>query len=202
MTWYDPRMKRCWIVVVVAAAGVFLVLAGCGREAGEATHTGHDDHVASGEQTRSGPPGSTLSFERREVAGELGSYSWSQGGGELSTDAVPPVPPEGEELAVPAGSAVVFDFGGSGGLSSARAEAYPLGGANEVRSRHGFRYLAPGEERSALATEELDIDREGDRAEILIGLPLGRYVVGVYVKTPEGYDASYYYRIAVEGDES
>lgn len=193
---------RTWIIVALTVAGV-LFSAGCGRQAEEApSHTEHRGHTTGREEERSGsgPPESTVTFEGRTVIGELGSYSWSSGGGGLSADAVPTVPPKGEALAGPANSVVVFDFGGSWRLSSVVAEAYPLGGGNEVRSRHGFRYLVPGGGRSALTAKALEIRRQGNRAEITTELPEGEYVVEVSVLTPRGYDASYYFRLALGKD--
>jgi hypothetical protein len=79
---------------------------------------------------------------------------------------------------------MVFDYGGRR-LTSVGAGAYNL---QEVRR--------VGSEASKLRTL-----RQGDRTEIPAELRPGVYVVDVLVTVPEG-DASYSFRVAVEGDAS
>jgi hypothetical protein len=50
-----------------------------------------------------------------------------------------------------------------------------------------------------MAKVQLRIHREGDRVAIPAELRSGEYVVEVLVRVAEG-DASYYFRVAVEGD--
>jgi hypothetical protein len=179
-------MTRSWSIVVIAA--VAMVVAGCGQGAGEGP---------SGPK----PPDSTLTLGNRSVSGVLGSYCWTSPSGATCADAAGiPVPPEEEALAVPAGSVMVFDFGGSRRPTSVKAVAYPLGRGNELSGRRRGGFLVPSEGRSALATEDLKVRREGDRTEIPAELPVGEYVVELFVRVTRGNDATYYFRVAVEGN--
>jgi hypothetical protein len=145
-------------------------------------------------------PDSTLTLGNRSVSGVLGSYCWTSPSGATCADAAGiPVPPEEQALAVPSGSVMVFDFGGSRRPTSVKAVAYPLGRGNELSGRRRGGFLVPGEGRSALATEDLGILRKGDRTEIPAELPTAEYVVGLFVRVPGGNDATYYFRVAVEG---
>jgi hypothetical protein len=205
-------MTRSWIIAVVAAAGIFF-LAGCGRYVGEGPPDPSGRTTSSEAPSEPGakdrtvthqeepfvpkPPDSTLSFGDQTVIGTLGSFCWTGGCGDARTL----VPPKREALTVSAGSVMVFDFGGSRRLASIGAVAYPLGRGNEVRKHHSLRFLEPGEGRRLLATEDLKILREGDRAEIPAELPKGEYVVQVHIRLPGGEgDAVYYFRVAMEGD--
>ncbi len=193
-------MTRSWIIAVVAAAVIFL--GGCGRQAAEApSDPGAQDHATTSEEpSGSRPPQSTLSYGGRTVTGVLGTYCWGSPSGGICADAVgAQVAEEGETLAVPASSVMEFDFGGSVRLSSVGAVAYPIGRGNEVKSHHGLRFLEPKEGRRVLASEDLEVRREGDQAEIPAELPAGEYVVEVSVRTPEGNDAHYSFRVAAEG---
>jgi hypothetical protein len=178
-------MKRFWIIAAMTAVGTFLV--GCGGQAGEgpSEHRARDHTTMHKDPSGSTkPPQSTLSFEDQAVTGVLGSFCWQSGtvGGCFDAASVP-VPDEEKTLSVPAGSVMVFDYGGKS-LNSAGAAAYPLGRGEQV-----------GEEARTLRTL-----RRGERTEILAGVSAGEYVVDVFVTVSEG-DASYYFRVAVEEDE-
>ncbi len=182
-------MTRSWSIVVIAAVAA-MVVAGCGQGAGE-------------EPSGPKPPDSTLTFGNRSVSGVLGSYCWTSPSGATCADAAGiPVPPEEQALAVPAGSVMIFDFGGSRRPTSVRAVAYPLGRGNELSGSRQGGFLVPSEGRLALATENLKVRRKGVRTEIPSELPVGKYVVELFVRVSGGNDASYYFRIAVEGHAS
>ncbi len=168
-------MWRFFIIAMLVA--VVGVLAGC-------TRGGHDED--GGSRGGSRPPKSTLSVGEQTVTGVLGTFCWQSDGVGLCVDAAgPAVPDEEKTLTVPErGSVVVFDYGGRS-LNSAGAAAYPLRRGEQV-----------GEEAKTLRTL-----RHGEQAEILAELPTGEYVVDVFVTMPEG-DASYNFRVAVEGDAS
>ena len=179
-------MTRSWSIIVIAA--VAMAVAGCGQGAGEGP---------SGPK----PPDSTLTVGNRSVSGMLGSYCWTSPSGATCADAAGiPVPPEEEALFVPAGSVMVFDFGGSRRPTLVKAVAYPLGRGNELSGRRRGGFLVPSKGRSALATENLGVRRGGDRTEIPAELPVGKYVVELFVRVPGGNDASYYFRVAVDGE--
>ncbi len=95
---------------------------------------------------------------------------------------------------------MAFDLGGSRRPTSVMAVAYPLGWGNELSGRRRGGFLVPSEGRSALATEDLRVRRENERTKIPAELPVGEYVVELFVRVPGGNDASYYFRVAVEGD--
>ncbi|HSK82825.1 MAG TPA: hypothetical protein VK902_05380 [Rubrobacter sp.] len=101
-------------------------------------------------------------------------------------------------LRVAQGSVMVFDYGGEIKPDSVRPEAYPIGRGNEVVEMEGFRLLRPSEGRSTWKREDLRVVRgAGDRREIPAELPLGDYIVEVFVRVPEG-DVSYYFFVSVE----
>ncbi len=116
------------------------------------------------------PPDSTLTLGNRSVSGVLGSYCWTSPSGATCADAAG-IPVPPEE-----------------------------GWGNELSGRRRGGFLVPSEGRSALATEDLGVRRENDRTEIPAELPVGEYVVELFVRVPGGNDASYYFRVAVEGD--
>ena len=132
------------------------------------------------------PPDSTLISGDRAVTGEIGSYCWSSGSASSCVDAVYPLVPGKEKtLAVPAGSDMVFDYGGEVPPDSVRAGAEPLG---------------PGGEPADSLSSPLKTRGSEDRVTIPAELPAGDYVVDVSVTVPEG-GASYYFRVVVERDE-
>jgi hypothetical protein len=186
-----------------ALAGAFL--SGCGTTPDSGSKGGSDpsERTEGSEPADSSgssrPPESTLSYGGQSVTGELGSYCWSWSSGAICADVVgPPVPDEEETLTVPAGSVMVFEFGGSRRLRSMRAVAYPLDRGNEVRSPHGPRFLEPSKGRSMLATKALKVRREGGTGDIPAELPEGEYVVEVFIRLLGGGSASYYFRVVVE----
>ena len=95
---------------------------------------------------------------------------------------------------------MVFDFGGSRRPASVRAVAYPLGRGNELSGRRRGGFLVPREGRSALTTENLGVRRDDDRTEVPAELPVGEYIVELFVRVSGGNDASFYFRVAVEGN--
>ena len=180
-------MKRSWSIVVIAAVAA-MVVAGCSQGAGQGP---------SGPK----PPDSTLSLGNRSVSGVLGSYCWTSPSGATCADAAGiPVPPAEQVLVVPAGSVMIFDFGGSRRPTSVKAVAYPLGRGNELSGSRQGGFLVPSEGRSALATENLKVRREGDRTELPAELPVGKYIIELFVRASGKNDASYYFRIVVEGN--
>ena len=195
-------MKRSGIVALMV--GVALVLAGCDGQAGEASSDpGAQEHTAThGEPSIIRPPDSILAYGGRTVTGELGSYCWSSRGSPATcADAAGiPVARKQQPLTVPTGSVLMFDYGGEGRPDSVEARAYPLEQQKQwVAGAEGIRLMRPKGGRSVLATEDLRARREGDRRTIPAELTSGEYVVEVLVRVPEG-DASYYFRVAVEGD--
>ena len=187
-----------FLIVLMAAAGC----AGAGGPGASQGTGGSGDAAGPGEPTSAEPtavpprsdaepPASTLGFGDRAVRGVLGSYCWTS---EVSSQssiatcvdgAYLPAPGEEKTLAVPAGSGMVFDYGGEAPPDEVRAEAEPLGPDSEPTG-YSSRPLATGG------------SARGGRATIPAELPAGDYVVGVFVRVPEG-DASYYFDVAVEG---
>lgn len=185
-------MARFWIVAVTATA---FVLAGCVPGASPSRDTPREDRdtaatsETTAEATRSQrpankPPESTLGFGARSVPGELGSYCWSSGSSGLCVDAAYPQVPRAEKtLTVPAGSVMVFEYGGERPPDQVEAGAEPLGPRGKPDGR-----LRP-----------LETGRSGVQVNIPADLPAGEHLVNVFVTVPEG-DASYYFRVAVEGE--
>ncbi len=91
---------------------------------------------------------------------------------------------------------MVFDYGGRGRPASVDAGTYLLGRDSELRDKPSGLFLSPTEGRSVSETEELRVSRLGDRAQIPAGLPEGEYVIGIFVRVPEG-DAAYHFRVVV-----
>ncbi len=95
---------------------------------------------------------------------------------------------------------LMFDYGGEGIPTSVEARTYPLEQEKKwLPGAEGARLMRPEGEHSVLVTEDLRVSREGDRIVIPAELSPGGYVVEVLVRVPEG-DASYYFRVAVEGE--
>jgi hypothetical protein len=88
-----------------------------------------------------------------------------------------------DTLHVPAGSTMVFDFGGEARLDSVMAGAAPLF-YGELTGRGG---------------KGLQATRRDGRIEIPADLRPGEYLVLVHVSGPEG-EADYAFRVAVEPD--
>jgi hypothetical protein len=193
------------VALIIGVVGIVFFLAGCGGQAGEApSNPGAQERAATHEERSiSRPPDSTLSFGNQTATGELGSYCWSSSGSPATcADAAGiPVAPDQQALTVPPGSVLMFDYGGEGKPDSVEARAYPLEQEKEwLAGPDGTRLMRPKGERSVLATEDLKVRREDDRTSILVELSSGdEYVVEVSVQVPEG-DASYYFRVAVEGE--
>ncbi len=129
--------------------------------------------------TPPGPPRSTLSFGGETQTGKLGPSCWIErrwlgpGGVCGSADSeVPPVP--AESISGPAGSAMVFDYGGEGAPAELQAMAYPL--ESNRRPTLGGR----SEPRGIL----LPTDQSADGTEIRASLPPGEYSVRVAVTVP------------------
>jgi hypothetical protein len=195
-------MKRLGIVALIV--GVALVLAGCGGQASEApSDTTPKERTATNEESSfSRPPNSSLAYGGQAVTGELGSYCWSSAGSPATcADAAGiPVAPEQQRLTVPTGSMLIFDYGGKRRPDSIEARAYPLEQNKRwVRGAEGARLMRPKGGRSVLETEDLRARREGDRTAIPAELNSGEYVVEILVRAPRG-DASYYFRVTLEGD--
>ena len=187
-----------FLIVLMAALGC----AGAGGPGAARGTGGSGDAAGSGQPTSTEPtavppssdaepPASTLGFGDRAIAGVLGSYCWSSEVSSQSSIATCVdgayllVPGEDKTLAVPAGSGMVFDYGGEAPPDEVRAGAEPLGPDGETTG-YSSRTLATGG------------SARGGRATIPAELPAGDYVVDVFVRVPEG-DASYYFRVAVEG---
>lgn len=175
-----------------AVALVGTIASGCGTISGGGTDSSEaagttGDPEASDDADRSKPPESTLSYGGQTATGVLGSFCWARttgGEGESGTGcfdvAEVPVPPKEKTLAVPAGAALEYDYGGERRPNSVEAGAYPL-----IRGETGE------------AIEQLEIRRSADGVRIPAELPAGSYVIDVFVYVPEG-DASYYFRALVE----
>jgi hypothetical protein len=149
------------------------------------------------------PPRSTLTLGKRTITGVLGSYCWESVSGAAKTvarcadTAGKPIPRQDEALTVPRGWVLVFDYGGKGRPTSVGVRAYPLEQKRGVPpSRDGGALLVPREERPALEANGLGVSRLGDRAQVLVKLSAGEYVVEVSIVVPEG-DAAYYFRVVV-----
>ena len=206
MAWLrQVRTGRVVLIAIAIVVGI-VFLAGCGGPAGEApSDPGARDRAATDKEPEpsiSKPPESTLSYGGRSVTGEIGSYCWSSPGSPATcADAAGiPVAREQQTLTVPMGSVLMFDYGGEGKMDSVEARAYPLEQEKQwLPGPDGTRLMRPKEGRSVLTTEDLRVRREeGDRTAIPAKPSSGEYVIEVLVRVPEG-DASYYFRVAVEG---
>ena len=177
-------MARFWIVAVVTAVGI-VFLAGCGQDPPILPkETGYARSKATGataEQTEPGaslpkPPDGALVFGEQRKTGELGGYCWDS----VCTEATFVVPLVGKALAVPSGSDLLFEYGGSSPPSKVKAKAYVL-----VRGKV---------ER---AGKSLRVSHTGVRTRIAAEILPGEYVVELFVEVPEG-SAFYYFRVVVE----
>jgi hypothetical protein len=187
---------------IVASIVVALALVGCGGQAGQApSDSGAQDRTGSNEEPSiSRPPDSTLAYGGRTVTGELGSYCWSSPGSPAAcVDAVGiPVAREQHALDVPAGSVLMFDYGGKGMLDSVEARAYPLEQEKQwLPGPKGTRLMRPKGGRSVLEAVPLRARRVDNRTAIPAELSSGECVVEVSIRAAEG-DASYYFRVAVK----
>ena len=133
---------------------------------------------ASGDPSEFEPPEATLSFGDRTVTGSPGTYCSPT----ACFDAAFPVdgsgrliPPNTGTLVVPAGSEVVFDFGGER-PSSVDATAYPLD-QGDGASSNGNRGMPEG--------KRLRVERAGGQTHISGDLPPGAYLVDVFVRQGE-----------------
>ncbi len=163
------------------------------QETGERARTSGPDGSASASGDLPGPepPEATLSFGDRTVTGSLGSYCWSTG----CADAAFPVdgsgdliPPDTGTLVVPAGSEMVFDFGGEQ-PSSVDATAYPLNQGDGSSS-------GPGENHGMPQGERLRVERAGGQTRMSGDLSPGAYLVDVFVQVVDG-DVSYSYNVSI-----
>jgi hypothetical protein len=185
---------------------LFLLLAGCaagqanaGRTLAEEETTANSTEettvykeettVLEAEGNPSRPPDSTLSYGGREVKGTLGSYCWFSGNSGACADTFRILVPSKERtLTVPSGSEMVFHFGGqSSAYKVEGATAYPINKINKWG-------LAPRYQNSGRA---LKVHGSGIERAIPAELPLGEYVVDVFITVRQG-DATYYFRIMVE----
>jgi hypothetical protein len=175
---------------------LILLLAGCAAGQGNAGRTLADETTANGaEETTvqegagdaNRPPDSTLSYGGQEVRGSLGSYCW----GNMCADAFFFVPPRKKTLTVPSGSEMVFRYGGQTPPKKVGAGAYPL-------SKNGTSTASPDPNRS----HSLKALGSGVERTIPVELPLGEYVVYVFIQVPQTTrgvnDASYHFRVEVE----
>jgi hypothetical protein len=101
------------------------------------------------------------------------------------------VPPRKKTLTVPSGSEMVFRYGGQTPPKKVGAGAYPL-------SKNGTSTASPDPNRS----HSLKALGSGVERTIPVELPLGEYVVYVFIQVPQTTrgvnDASYHFRVEVE----
>ena len=180
-------MARFWIVAVVTAVGI-VFLAGCGQDPPILPkETGYARSKATGataEQTEPGaslpkPPDGALVFGNHRKIGELGGYCWDS----VCTEATFVIPPVGEVLAVPSGSDLLFEYGGSSPPTKVKAKAYAL-----VRGK------------AERASKSLRVSHTGARTRIAAEVPPGEYVLEVFVEVPEEGSAFYYFHFRAAVD--
>jgi hypothetical protein len=190
-------MKALMTLVLV------LLLAGCAAGQGNAGRTPTEEETTAHEteettayneettiQKRAGdldrPPDSTLSYGGQEVRGSLGSYCW----GDTCADMAYPVRLPKQTLAVPAGSEMVFRYGGRKSPDKLEIHVNPLdkkdtsSASADPNLSRSLKALGSGVERT-----------------IPVEVPPGEYVVRVYVEEsqPLGLgQADYFFRIMVE----
>ncbi len=180
-------MVRVWIVAVVAVV-MLVSWFGCGqgppippKETGDARSKPTE---AAAEQTEPGasfpkPPNGALVFGNHRKIGELGGYCWDS----VCTEATFVIPPEGEALAVPSGSDLLFEYGGSSPPTKVKAKAYAL-----VRGK------------AERAGKSLRVSRTGARTRIAAEVPPGEYVLELFVEVPEEGSAFYYFHFRAAVD--
>ena len=181
------------LVLVLLLAGCAAGQGGAGRTlSGETTANGTEETtVLKGAGNFRRPPDSTLSYGGREVTGTLGSYCWSSGNSAVCVDSFFQVPSKQKTLTVPSGSQMVFRYGGQRPPKKVGATAYPL-------SKNGTSTASPDLNRS----RSLKAHGSGVERTIPAELPLGEYVVDVFIQVPhttyDVNDATYYFRVMVE----
>ena len=177
-------MLRVWIVAVMTVV-MHISWSGCAQgppippketrdarsEATEATAEPTETETSFPK-----PPNGALVFGDHRKNGEQGGYCWDN----VCTEATFVIPPEGEALAVPSGSDLLFEYGGSSPPSKVKAKAYAL-----VRGKV---------ER---AGKFLRVSHVGARTRIAAEVPPGEYVLELFVEVPEG-SAFYYFRAVVD----
>jgi hypothetical protein len=177
-------------------ATALVALYDCGMAAGPGDAGGPSETTAIEETSSvpeptlmsggSRPPNSTLSYGAQSVSGALGTYCWTN----ACVDSVGIVANR-EELTVPAGSTMTFAYGGRK-LDSAGVAAYRIGPGNQPEKMGRSILLIPEGKGTGLPARQ-----SGNRVQITAKLPVGRYVVDVFARMPQG-DASYGFLIAVE----
>jgi hypothetical protein len=198
-------VTRLGIVALIVVVVVF-TLSGCARDGEETSpHPKASNRAITSEafSDTTKPPDSTLVLGKHTVTGVLGSYCWESASG--ATEAVARcvdaagilVPAEDEALIVPRDWVLVFDYGGRGRPTSVDAGAYPLDREKgSLTDPDGGALLEPGEGRPTLESEDLRVNRLGDRSQIPVTLAAGEYIIEVSVRVSEG-DATYYFRVVV-----
>jgi hypothetical protein len=187
-------MKAVATLVLVA------LLAGCAAErgdgAGSAT-TQEEPTASSTEETTvykeettalgpAEPPDSTLSYDRRQVKGALGSFCWFSGNSGACADSIgPTIASKRKTLTVPPHSEMVFRYGWQNPPKTVEAGAYSL---NKLKN-----------EKPGVVRPDRSLKAQGSGVQRTIPAQLrpGEYVVEVSVKVQQG-DPSYYFRILVE----
>ncbi len=198
-------MTRLGIVALIVVVMGF-TLSGCARDREETSpHPEASNRTttseASSDTTKA--PDSTLILGKHTVTGVLGSYCWESASGAAEAAARCAdaagilVPAEDEALIVPRGWVLVFDYGGRGRPTSVDAGTYLLDrDKGPLPGLDGGTLLEPGEGRPALESEDLRVNRLGDRSQIPVTPAAGEYIIEISVRVPEG-DATYYFRVVV-----
>ena len=171
-----------------------LLLAGCAAGQGDAGRSPSEESTATGTEETTvfkeettvleaegdlrRPPDSTLSYGRRKVKGQLGSYCWDYGNSGLCADKAGIPPPRRKTLTVPTGSEMVFRYGRQRPPNTVQLDVLPLG-------------------KQDGSHPSLNAEGSGVERTIPVKLPPGEYVLSVFVREQQG-DASYSFRIMVE----
>ncbi len=149
------------------------------------------------------PPASTLTFGSQTQTGGFGTYCWA-----TACVAKVGIPIPDETLLVPAGSGLVFTFGGTSPPSGLTATAYAL--ADQPRHEAGGQRWLPlglpsgGPGAAARAAPPrgivLPVSPAGLWAEITAEVPAGEYVIFIRLRGsgPAEADASYGFHIVVQ----